>query len=55
MLGINAIHALTEEEQQIYDDPVRYRKLVEAYVDETMRPLNPLSVQGGELTYVKQV
>ena len=53
-------HGLTEtvsenQENLIDEDPTRYRKLVEAYVNETMRPLNPLSIRDGELTYVKQV
>ena len=43
------------QEKLIDEDPIKYRKLVEAYVDETTRPLNPLSIQDGELTYVKQV
>ena len=55
VLGVYVIHGLTEEEQKINEDPTRYRKLVEAYVDETMRPLDPLGVHEGELTYVKQV
>ena len=29
--------------------------MLEAYVEETTRPLDPLRVQDGELTYVKQV
>ena len=35
--------------------PEEYKQMLEAYVNETMRPLDPLSIQGGELTYAKQV
>ena len=55
VLGVYVIHGETEEEQKIKENPTRYRKLVEAYVEETMRPLDPLGVQDWELTYVKQV
>ena len=55
VLGVYVIHGETEEQQKINENPTRYRKLVEAYVEETMRPLDPLDVQDGELTYVKQV
>ena len=49
------VHGETEEERKINENPALYRKLVEAYVEETMRPLDPLGVHDGELTYVKQV
>ena len=43
------------QEKLIDEDPTKYRKLVEAYVNETMRPLDPLGIHDGEITYVKQV
>lgn len=62
ILGINLyfLCVLTKtlegnQEDLIDEDPTKYRRLVEAYVDETMRPLEPLSIRDGEITYVKQV
>ena len=43
------------QEKLIDEDPTKYRRLVEAYVNETMRPLDPLGIHDGEITYVKQV
>ena len=47
--------ALSEDMEMKLEDTEGYQKLLETYVNETMRPLSPLDFRDGELTYVKQV
>ena len=55
LISISTGGALSEDTEIKLEDTEGYQKLLETYVNETMRPLSPLDFRDGELTYVKQV
>ena len=55
LISISTGGAVSQDTEMKLEDTEGYQKLLETYVNETMRPLTPLDVRDGELTYVKQV
>ena len=55
LISISTGEAVSQDAEIKLEDTEGYQKLLETYVNETMRPLTPLDVRDGELTYVKQV
>ena len=55
LISISTGGALSEDMEMKLEVTEGYQKLLETYVNETMRPLSPLDFRDGELTYVKQV
>ena len=54
-MSISTGGAVSQDTEIKLEDTEGYQKLLETYVNETMRPLIPLDIRDGELTYVKQV
>ena len=55
LISISTGGAVSQDTEMKLEDTEGYQKLLETYVNETMRPLSPLDFRDGELTYVKQV